>query len=679
MSDTNLEALLRPPVELSSAIIAGCASAFCLAAPEVVLMTSDAAYASAFLFGSLAVYRARQGFILKKYQRNLKRLTKFEMKSTDIPRLKNHVYLGKGFRFTQKHTQRVADTMHPRAQKYLSQSSASLKFREFEKKHPDNVIASFTKKDSWYNPFRPPPPVGGSSVLHAVETNEVDITLPHADRNQHLAIYGQTRVGKTRLGEIIVTQDIHSNRGPVIFLDPKSDYDMLARMYTEAKRAGREEDFFFFHLGFPEKSARYNAVGNFSRITEIASRIADQLPSEGNSAAFREFSWRFVNIVATALVAMGKRPDYSNILRYVTDVEPLFVKYVESWLPEHLGDDWQIKMQYYQKKAETIQKSNPRIMRCATTYAEGLRLLLEDIEFKNSVTEGLLASLRYERSFYEKIVASLLPFLQKVTTGKIAELLSPEYQNVDDDRPIFDWEQVIRKKAIVYVGLDAMASRDTSTAVGNAMLSDLLNISARIYRTGIEDGMLDGKPNAVPEIFLHADEFNEIAGDEAISMSNKAAGAGVRMVVYTQGRDDAVAKLDSQPKAAQLEQNFGNLIMLRVKTKHTAELLTDQLPEVEIAQVMSVSGASDNSDVTTSVDFTSSTQDRVTSQRVPLIQPSDIMSLPKGQAFCLFNGGELYKVRFPLPVADREMPKHLEEIEESMRRSYTTSDRWWEE
>lgn len=678
MSDTHLEALLRPPVELNSAVICATACGLCVSWPELMLMTPTVSYGSALLFGSMAVYRARQGLTLRKYQRNLKRLPKFEMESKDIPKLKNHIYLGKGFRFTQKHTQRVKDTMHPSAQKYLAQKSMALRCREYEKRHPDSSLARLTQKDSWFNPVRPPPAVGGTSVLHAVETKELDITLPHADRNQHLAIYGQTRVGKTRLGEIIITQDIHSNRGPVILLDPKSDYDMLARMYTEAKRAGREEDFFFFHLGFPEKSARYNAVGNFSRITEIATRVADQLPNEGNSAAFREFSWRFVNIVATALVAMGKRPDYTNILRYVTDVEPLFVKYVESWLPEHLGDDWQNKMQHYQKKAEAMQRSNPRNMRCATTYAEGLRLLLEDIEFKNTVTEGLLASLRYERSFYEKIVASLLPFLQKVTTGKISELLSPAYQDVDDERPIFDWEQVIRKKAIVYVGLDAMASRDTSTAVGNAMLADLLNISARIYRTGIEDGMLEGKANAIPEIFLHADEFNEIAGDEAIAMSNKAAGSGVRMVVYTQGRDDAVARLDSQPKAAQLEQNFGNLIMLRVKTKHTAELLTDQLPEVEIAQVMSVSGTSDNSDVTTSVDFTSSTQDRVTTQRVPLIQPSDVMSLPKGQAFCLFNGGELYKVRFPLPVADSEVPKDLEEIEEAMRRSYSTSDRWWE-
>jgi hypothetical protein len=70
---------------------------------------------------------------------------------------------------------------------------------------------------------------------------------------------------------------------------------------------------------FPEVSARYNAIGSFSRITEVATRIANQLPSEGNSAAFKEFAWRFVNIIARALVALGCRPDYQQIRRYIKD------------------------------------------------------------------------------------------------------------------------------------------------------------------------------------------------------------------------------------------------------------------------------------------------------------------------------------------------------------------------
>ena len=120
-------------------------------------MTPTVSYGSALLFSSMAVYRARQGLALRKYQRNLKRLPKFEMESKDIPKLKNHIYLGKGFRFTQKHTQRVKDTMHPSAQKYLAQKSIALRSREYEKRYPDSLLARLTQKDSWFNPVRPPP------------------------------------------------------------------------------------------------------------------------------------------------------------------------------------------------------------------------------------------------------------------------------------------------------------------------------------------------------------------------------------------------------------------------------------------------------------------------------------------------------------------------------------------
>lgn len=41
--------------------------------------------------------------------------------------------------------------------------------------------------------------------------------------------------------------------------------------------------------------------------------------------------------------------------------------------------------------------------------------------------EGLRSAVRYDRSFFDKIVASLLPLLERLTTGKTAQLLAPDY------------------------------------------------------------------------------------------------------------------------------------------------------------------------------------------------------------------------------------------------------------
>ncbi|MFW8412467.1 conjugative coupling factor TraD, PFGI-1 class, partial [Klebsiella pneumoniae] len=92
--------------------------------------------------------------------------------------------------------------------------------------------------------------------------------------------------------------------------------------------------------GWPDISARYNAVGRFGRVSEVASRVAGQLSDAGNSAAFKEFAWRFVNIIARALVALGQRPDFALIQRYVNNPGDLFEHYCESLLSQHHPDLW---------------------------------------------------------------------------------------------------------------------------------------------------------------------------------------------------------------------------------------------------------------------------------------------------------------------------------------------------
>src|SRR3546814_18218822 len=88
-----------------------------------------------------------------------------------------------------------------------------------------------------------------------------------------LLVLGTTRVGKTRLAELFITHDIRRKvRGEhevVIVFDPKGDADLLQRMYVEAKRAGRDGDFYVFHGGWPDILACYNAVGRSGRTPEI--------------------------------------------------------------------------------------------------------------------------------------------------------------------------------------------------------------------------------------------------------------------------------------------------------------------------------------------------------------------------------------------------------------------------
>ena len=57
-----------------------------------------------------------------------------------------------------------------------------------------------------------------------------------------------------------------------------------------------------------------------------------------------------------------------------------------------------------------------------------------------------------------------------------------------------------------------------------------------------------------------------------------------------------------------------------------------------------------------------------------------MVALPKGQCFALIEGGNLWKVRMPLPAPDPDdsMPKDLQELAGYMRQHYVEAGDWWE-
>ncbi|MGV6989220.1 type IV conjugative transfer system coupling protein TraD [Testudinibacter sp. P80/BLE/0925] len=686
MSDKHvIETVLRPAVELNTAVVALCAAVICLYAPWSVALTPSIGYGMAAGFAGLAYVRARQGLMILRQRKNIRRLPYYALSSKQVPISQRYLFLGKGFVWEQKHTQRLYSCLRPEMADYVKMPAYYLWAREAEKRFEDSLpwLARWLAKDVRCNPFRPLPPVGGSPLIHGIELNESDVMMPLGERVGHTIVLGTTRVGKTRLAELLVTQDIHrgkkaDDREVVVFFDPKGDADMLKRMYAEAKRAGRDNAFYVFHLGWPEISARYNAVGRFGRVSEVAGRISGQLSSEGNSAAFKEFAWRFVNIIARAQVELGRRPDYPSIARYVQNIDELFIDYATHYLGKHDPKAWD---SIAASASKINDKNTPRNMIGRDPRVVALEQYLTTSKIYDPILDGLRSAVRYDKTYFDKIVASLLPLLEKLTTGKIAELLAPNYNNIHDERPIFDWQEVIRKRAIVYIGLDALSDTTVASAVGNSMFADLVSMAGHIYKYGIDDGLpeeLSGKSKKVA-INLHCDEFNELMGQEFIPLINKGGGAGIQVTAYTQTLSDIEAKTGNKAKAGQVIGNFNNLIMLRVREPATAELLTNQLHEVDILKNTTISGVTDNSDPSSHQDFTSNTQDRISAEKVPMITPSNVIQLPKGQAFALLEGGKLWKIRMPLPVSDGDefMPSSILQLAGYMQEHYQTGETLW--
>ena len=674
-----VEVLLRPPVELSSALVALCSAGIVLNAPQALMMTPAVAWFSASCLIGIGLWRGWQAWQVMQYQRHLKRSPRYVMSSSQVPVSHSVLFLGRGFRWNQTHTERLYAARDKMAARYLQPGAIRqwVRRKEIEWEHTPilKTLMRWTAKDSPLNPVRPPPATGGDAVIHGVGIRgETNATMPLSDRVGHMVVIARTRHGKTRLAELLTTQDIRRGNNCVIVLDPKGDADYLKRIYVESQKAGRQ--LIIFHLGYPELSARYNAIGSFSRITEVATRIASQLPGEGEASAFKEFAWQFINVIAVALVAMGETPDYLKIRRYITDIDKLLILYGRHWLAEHGPEDWQDELGELQDSINI--KSLPRIDQGKDLEALAMVRYLNTHAAFDQVLEGLMSAFRYDREYFLKITVSIKPFLEKLTTGNIASILAPDKSNKQDKRPILEWAQAIRSNAVVYVGLDALTDPEVAGAVGASMFSDLTSLAGHIYKHGIELDSQQSHRKRAPDIVIHGDEFSDLIGPQFKTLINKSGGAGYQLNLYTQTWSDPIAELGSEAKAGQLAGNIGTMLIMGVKEVATCEMFTKQLPEVSISEIMAVTGVTDNIDTGGGIGFTSNNQDRVSISRVPMIAPADIVALPKGQAFVLLKGSELWKIRIPMPskVDDQELPSDLGGMLEQMRRGYTSVVDW---
>ena len=607
----------RTATELWSAAAALPAAALLLLYPQhcfpVWPAVSTCAGLAAALLGGLRLW---QGLELLHYRRGLSALPTYRLAPQRIPAHPGQLFLGLGFGWHRCHSQRLAEARAPqRGSRPRARSGAA----------------------------------DGDPRLHGVGVAaEAPVWIDEAERAGHVLVLGTTRVGKTRLAELLVAQDIRRGHCTIVF-DPKGDPALFLRMAAEARRAGRLDRLRFFHLGFPHLSAAYNPLGDYGRITEVATRLAAQLPGQGESAAFREFAWRYTHVIARALAGLGRVPDVRAIARYLDHIDPLLLEYCEHWLDRSGPGDWRM---HVANRLRQAGKGRTRASPGRDPRAVALAGYLRDADLHDEIADGLLSTHACDHAYYEKLTANLRPLLEKLGSGATGRLLVP---STGCARPQLNWSRVIRRAEIVYVGLDALSDTEVAGAVGNSMFADLASLAGRLYKQDASAAATARAP-----VSIHADEFNELAGPEFVPLLNKAGGAGIRVTAYTQTLADIETSLEDSSRAGQLLGNLNSLVMLRVRDERTAELLTRQLPEVRVYSRLTESRCTDGADPGSGVDFVAQTADRLEAMNSTLVTTADLISLPRGHAYALLHGGQLYKLRLPLLAPDPLCPPGIE-------------------
>ena len=114
-----------------------------------------------------------------------------------LPRLADKIYIGHGFLWGQKHTQRRIDAQRPEARPFITQGALWPALRTSVKALTHTPLAPIarllTSPRYWWNPIGDQPDLGGSPLLHGVEPNEEAIGLGQKHRVGHLLVLGTTR------------------------------------------------------------------------------------------------------------------------------------------------------------------------------------------------------------------------------------------------------------------------------------------------------------------------------------------------------------------------------------------------------------------------------------------------------------------------------------------------------
>lgn len=652
-----VESLLRPLVELPSVMVSASAALVIAVAPDLfwVPASGEASFALGrwLVVGALLTNAARRSWDawrLKNYRHALSGTPNYAMSGDQMPQRANALFVGRAFRWRDLHARRLAETTREHARPYVLELPGG--------------------KES------------GNPAIHGVGSfereAEHDLWLSDADRMGHVLVVGTTGVGKTRFAELLINQDIRGG-GPVIVLDPKGDKELMLQMYLTALACGRGEDFLCFHLAFPPFSARYNIFGNYARVTEVAGRIREGLPDQGQSATFAEFVWSYVNGIAVASHALGRRMTIKSLLHHAQDIEGLVAEYMAMLLDQR-ASGWRDR---HPENVSDVSKRQakgqlPRAWADRKPDTIAMVETVQRLKIADDIGDRLLKAFSYDRSYHDKLVASLFPLLQKMSTGAIEEILSPDYDDTSDPRPVLDFETAIRMNQVVYIGLDSLTDSVVAKTVGAAMFADIKSLGGRLYNFGADQGLADaGRTQVSARIRLHADEFAEIVGPAFVAILNKLRGAGFDITAYTQSRADVEVGLGDAARAAQAEDNFNTLVMMRVQSEKTAEMLTKKVPEILVPTITWDSGASDGA---SGVNFSSSVKQRIGEERTQLVTASMLFNLPRGQAFISTQGNKLYKAIFPMPSAPqvKNAPKSVEQMAAQLIARYqaTGSEPW---
>jgi conjugal transfer pilus assembly protein TraD len=641
------EQLLRPAYEAQAAM-GWAAAAVWMAAGGIVLAAGRSAmWAGALVAAVMGARRAIAGARLLQYKAALigkpVELMELDRLRRSMPLLKDNLWLGWGFDWQPTHTARAYEIL---------------------KRDKDEIYPP-----KWWLRWKGQPDpraAKGLPWIHgigmAAGSREQDILVPFDALKGHCAVVATTGAIKTRLAGLLIFQ--LAMRGDcVIVIDPKGDRELREICRQAAAAAGHPERFVMLHPAFASESVRLDLVKNWDRVSQVASRITMVLDSQ-ETDNFKEFCWMAVHRVTSALKYLGRRVTIFELKRAMEDrstVERLAEDALRSFFanaPQAIRENLERQTAAQNAKGGTkgarpgaIEVASNELAAMITVYNalpdESVQAATPIALAKTEEVSGLVAILASNRQWFDKMVVSITPMLTKLTTDDLRGLLSPDYDDINDPRPILDGRKIVDGKHLLYIGTDTLADESVGRAISTMALAELSSVAAEIYNHGTKDDRGDPR-----RVHVFVDEWGDAVCAPLIQQANKGRGAGFFIWALGQTFSDLVDKFGGNvARAKRFLGNMNNLIVGATKDPDTVKMVAEMLGETAISVTSETVGTgSKTEDV--GLEFSAKDGKSISDKDIPIFNQALLPQMPDLHYIALLNRGRLVKGRIPVLVAE---------------------------
>ncbi len=362
----------------------------------------------------------------------------------------------------------------------------------------------------------------------------MELGFPDSFRKGHFWCFGTTRVGKTRLMEHILEQDIRKGYS-VVVVDPKGDIDLFSKITFLAGDTNRLNDLMLITPIFPEYSAILDPLSSYYMPEELVGHITAGV-AVGREPYFFGVAYEVSLIVVQALIilaeANGRKPSFNlnNIKNHISH--------------------------------QDLERLKDRLAYLNHPEAEQLVLDMKKI-------------LATPPDYYSKVASSLRVALTELTSGNVGRIIG----KADENRFIKRLEQ--GKGIILVVQLGSLLTKRAAYTAGKVIISMIQAFVGRVYSSG---------KNVTPSLVMHIDEAQSVLYHGIEDLFAKAGGAGVYIHGYCQSISQLHAEVD-EDRANTILDNCNTKLFMRVPDASTALYVSRHLGEQrQFSPIISVGG-----------------------------------------------------------------------------------------